>query len=257
MLVAPYLRHLLVAKGPHGVHSPFVYQLITQVLHKNQHRLIWQRIENERRAYLANETVYTAEDFGAGSKGMGNLRTVARSVAAGAMSKRKGQALHLLIEHLQPTGLLEIGTQFGIGTLYMASAMKEGTMTLTLEGDSTHVAYARELFARFPFSIELQAGTFEETLVRGISNYNQLNTVYLDGNHTEEATLRYMEILLQYQQIHVIILDDIYWSPGMKRAWERICADERIRLSLDFYWFGVVFLDGRLTKEHFQLYLPR
>lgn len=257
MLVAPYLRHLLVAKGPHGVHSPFVFQLITQVLHKKQHRLIWQGIEAERRAYLANETVYTAEDFGAGSKGMGNQRTVARSVAAGAMSKRKGEALHLLIEHVQPTGLLEIGTQFGIGTLYMASALKEGVSTLTLEGDSTHVKFANELFSRFPFPIELHAGTFEETLFRGLSRYNQINTVYLDGNHTEEATLRYMETLLQFQQVQVVILDDIYWSAGMKSAWEQICADQRIRLSLDFYWFGVVFLDGRLTKEHFQLYLPR
>jgi hypothetical protein len=66
-----------------------------------------------------------------------------------------------------------------------------------------------------------------------------------------------METLLQFQQVQVVILDDIYWSAGMKSAWEQICADQRIRLSLDFYWFGVVFLDGRLTKEHFQLYLPR
>jgi hypothetical protein len=28
-------------------------------------------------------------------------------------------------------------------------------------------------------------------------------------------------------------------------------------LSLDFYWFGVVFLNGRMRKEHFNLYLPR
>jgi hypothetical protein len=43
----------------------------------------------------------------------------------------------------------------------------------------------------------------------------------------------------------------------MMRAWKKICTDERIELSLDFYWFGVIFLNGRMRKEHFNLYLPR
>ena len=81
--------------------------------------------------------------------------------------------------------------------------------------------------------------------------------VYLDGNHTEEATLRYFEILLQYKNITCIVFDDIYWSKGMMSAWKKICADARIELSLDFYWFGVIFLNGRMRKEHFSLYLPR
>ena len=257
MLVIPYFKHLLKAKGPHGVHSPFVFQLITQVLHRKQTRLIWKQIESERRAYLANDTVYQAQDFGAGSRGLGNSRAISRAVAAGAMSKRKGESLHLLLEHLAPSGMIELGTQFGIGSLYLASALPNDAPFLTLEGDATHARYAGELFKRFPFSIELQEGVFEETMVRGLSTYKKITSAFVDGNHTEEATWRYFETLAENPQMRVIIFDDIYWSEGMKRAWERICADERTRLSLDFYWFGVVFLDGRMTKEHFQLYLPR
>ena len=257
MLVLPYFKHLIQAKGPHGVHSPFVFQLITQVLHRKQTRLIWKQIESERRAYLANESVYQAQDFGAGSRGLGTTRTIARAVAAGAMSRRKGEALHLLVEHLELEGMLELGTQFGIGSLYLASALPSQSTLVTLEGDATHAQFASELFERFPFSIELQEGLFEETLVRGLSTYTKITSAFVDGNHTEEATWRYFETLAENPQMRVIIFDDIYWSEGMKRAWERICADERTRLSLDFYWFGVVFLDGRMTKEHFQLYLPR
>ena len=84
-----------------------------------------------------------------------------------------------------------------------------------------------------------------------------MELVYVDGNHTEEATLRYFVVLLQHKNNTCIVFDDIYWSKGMMRAWKKICADARIELSLDFYWFGVIFLNGRMRKEHFDLYLPR
>jgi hypothetical protein len=57
--------------------------------------------------------------------------------------------------------------------------------------------------------------------------------------------------------VTAIIFDDIYWSQGMKRAWRTICEDQRVQLSLDFYWFGVIFLNGRMQKEHFTLRWPR
>jgi len=69
MLLLPYLKHLLFAKGPHGVHSPFVFKLISDVL-KQQRPDVWQPIEETRRALLANDTLYAVKDFGAGSKGL-------------------------------------------------------------------------------------------------------------------------------------------------------------------------------------------
>ena len=257
MLLLPYLKHLLFAKGPHGVHSPFVFKLITDVL-KQQRTTIWNPIEEARRSLLANNTVYQVKDFGAGSKGLQTTRTYSRSVASSAMPKKKGEALYLLVEHLQPSGLLEIGTHFGIGTLYLSEALNSTKKIVTLEGDPTHAAEARTLFQSFQKNnIEVVEGNFNDTLPTTLNTFPEMEWVYVDGNHTEEATLRYFEILLQHKNITCIVFDDIYWSRGMMRAWKQICADSRIELSLDFYWFGVIFLNGRMRKEHFNLYLPR
>ena len=96
MLLLPYLKHLFFAKGPHGVHSPFVFKLITEVL-KQQRAEAWEPIEEARKKLLENETVYAVKDFGAGRKGLQTTRTYSRSVASSAMPKKKGEALHLLV----------------------------------------------------------------------------------------------------------------------------------------------------------------
>jgi predicted O-methyltransferase YrrM len=257
MLLLPYLKHFFFAKGPHGVHSPFVFKLITEVL-KQQRADAWNPIEEARRKLLANDTVYSVKDFGAGSKGLQKTRTYARAVALSAMPKKKGEALHLLVEHLQPSGLLEIGTHFGIGTLYLSEPLHSTKKIKTLEGDPTHAAEARTLFHSFQKeNIEVVEGNFDNTLPTTLNAFPACELVYVDGNHTEEATLRYFEILLQHKNITCIVFDDIYWSKGMMRAWKKICSDSRIELSLDFYRFGVIFLNGRMRKEHFILYLPR
>ena len=257
MLLLPYLKHLIFAKGPHGVHSPFVFKLITDVL-RQQRSEAWNRIESARRSLLSNDTVYQVKDYGAGSKGLQKTRTYSRAVASSAMPNKKGEALHLLVEHMQPSGLLEIGTHFGIGTLYLSEALHSTKKIKTLEGDPTHASEARELFHSFQKeNIEVVEGNFDDTLPATLNAFPACELVYVDGNHTEEATLRYFEMLLQHKNITCIVFDDIYWSKGMMRAWKKICADSRIELSLDFYWFGVIFLNGRMRKEHFNLYLPR
>lgn len=68
MLVGSYVRHLFKGLGPHGVHSPFIFKLITEVLVRNQKRAIWSQIEEIRKSYLTNFSSYEALDFGAGSR---------------------------------------------------------------------------------------------------------------------------------------------------------------------------------------------
>ncbi len=258
MLVGSYVRHLFKGLGPHGVHSPFVFKLITEVLVRNQKRAIWSQIEEFRKSHLTNFSSYEALDFGAGSRKLKKARTVSKAVNSAAMPKWKGEVMHLLVEHIQPNAVIELGTHFGIGTLYLSTALTDAAHLITIEADPTHTAYARKSFENFHASNIIQfEGTFEEELGKAMHESSANTLVYVDGNHTEDATLRYFYELIENEKISVIVFDDIYWSSGMRNAWRAICAEPRVQLSLDFYWFGVIFLCGRMKKEHFELRWPR
>ncbi len=74
--------------------------------------------------------------------------------------------------------------------------------------------------------------------------------VFIDGNHTKEATLRYFEVFLKKNNKEFAILfDDIYWSKGMTEAWETIKKNKKVNLSIDFYSFGLVFIGKDISKQ--------
>jgi predicted O-methyltransferase YrrM len=80
--------------------------------------------------------------------------------------------------------------------------------------------------------------------------------IYFDGNHQKEATLHYFEKLLPLaHNDSVFIFDDIHWSGEMEEAWEQIKAHPRVRVSIDTFYWGLVFFRKEQEKEHFTIRL--
>jgi hypothetical protein len=50
----------------------------------------------------------------------------------------------------------------------------------------------------------------------------------------------------------LIILDDIYWSKDMYRAWKEIQKNEKVTLTVDIHRMGLVFFKKEImVKQHF------
>jgi len=80
--------------------------------------------------------------------------------------------------------------------------------------------------------------------------------IYFDGNHQKEASLHYFEKLLPLaHNDSVFIFDDIHWSREMEEAWEQIKAHPRVRVSIDAFYWGLVFFRKEQEKEHFTIRL--
>lgn len=111
-------------------------------------------------------------------------------------------------------------------------------------------------------NISLKVGNFDEllsaeNLSRGIEVVTPgLDLIYFDGNHQKEATLNYFNKLLPLAHNNsVFIFDDIHWSKGMEEAWEEIKAHPRVRVSIDSFFWGLIFFREEQEKEHFTLRL--
>ena len=76
--------------------------------------------------------------------------------------------------------------------------------------------------------------------------------VFVDGNHSEDATIRYFEESIKYSdQKTILIFDDIHWSSGMEKAWDYIKKSQKTRVTVDLFFGCLVFLDQKLSKDNF------
>ncbi|MEI6854084.1 MAG: class I SAM-dependent methyltransferase, partial [Bacteroidota bacterium] len=136
---------------------------------------------------------------------------------------------------------------------YMAKAVEKARM-ITIEGCPETARLAKQNFDKAGLAIDLLVGSIDTVLPEFLGNGFPLDFVFFDGNHTCEATLRYFEMCLMHSnERSVFVFDDIYWSAGMKKAWQSIVSHPRVTLSIDLYKMGIVFFKKNSAKQHFVL----
>ena len=253
--IKQYARHLMNAKSKlgHGVHSPFVYELIEQVFNHEGQYYSFTKIEQLREQLLKDKTVIEIEDFGAGSTQTKNNKRSIASIASSALLEAKhSQLLFRLVNRFQPKNIIELGTSLGITSAYLASACKNAQV-YTFEGSPDVAKIAKRNLNHLEVkNIQLITGEFDKKLPKTLELINSVELAFIDGNHRYEPTLRYFEMLLEKSTLNsVFIFDDIYWSEGMTKAWKEIIARPEITVSIDVYRMGIIFFRKESPKQDF------
>lgn len=253
--IRSYLKFLFRSTNQHGVHSPFVFGLVTRCFYdKTEHDAPYQLIREHRKRLLQDDRSIEVRDLGAGSRVFSSGERKIRSLVknAGITSKRSC-LLNRLVRYLDIEHALELGTSLGLGTAAMAAGNK--VQVTTIEGCPTTAGIAAEQFRKSGLeNIDLRVGEFSEVLHKLLPEKepNSLSLVYFDGNHQKEPTLKYFQKLVPMtHNDSVFIFDDIHWSPEMEQAWDTIKADPRVTVTIDTYFWGLVFFRREQEKEHF------
>ncbi len=248
-----YLLHRFKAKTRHGVHSPFVYRLIDEVIYDFEPKKVYIEIEALRKQLLNDNRTINVIDLGAGSKVNNDQQKKVSDIARNALKPpRLAQLLYRLAADLKPRNIIELGTCLGVTTVYLQKASPEAKV-YTLEGSPEIAAVALEIFADANVaSIKEITGNFDDTLPGIIKELDQLDFVFVDGNHQKDATIQYFEWCLpKAHENTLLIFDDIYWSEGMKQAWNEIKAHPEVTVTVDLFWIGLVFFKPGRVKEDF------
>lgn len=249
-----FVKYFLSAKTAHGVHSPFAFNFVRNVLENKQTYYAFEDIESIRAKLLLSNLEIQVTDLGAGSKKNKNSkRKIADIARYSAKRKKYGQLLFKIVHEYKCKNILELGTSLGISAMYLASVSKQNNI-ITVEGCPNISKVAEINFSKLNFkNICLIVGNFDDVLPN-ILKKNKFNLIFIDGNHKGEALLKYTEMCLPYlTENALIIADDINWSKDMNDAWKKITAKNEITLSIDLFEMGICFTNKSLSKEHFIL----
>lgn len=257
VITLKYLKYLVTSssgKG-HGIHSPFVFDFIKNVLNDRANYPEYEKVEELRARLLSDETPVPLEDYGAGSAGGHVTRSVSAITAAAAKEARYGKLLFRMARYYQPHYIVELGTSLGISAAYLASADKT-SLLVTGEGNYALASLAKDNLESIALhNVRIVTGNFNNTLPQIVGAIPHIDLAFIDGNHRLQPTLNYFaEMMKKVTPNSILVFDDIHWSGGMEAAWERIKMHPQVMLTVDLFFMGIVFLRPEFkVKQHFTI----
>ena len=165
-LFKSYLKFIWNSTNAHGVHSPFVFDLVRNCFYDKTNYPEYSVLEDYRNSLLQNKNEIEVTDFGAGSHVFKSNTRVINQIAKNAgISPERAKLLFRIVNYFQPKSILEIGTSLGLAT--SALALNDIAAITTLEGCPNTMAIAKnQLQLQLPrFSNKINFITDSELII--------------------------------------------------------------------------------------------
>lgn len=179
----------------------------------------------------------------------GDLDSVSYLARVVSKKKKWGQLLMKLVSKNNARSGLEFGTCIGISTIYQAKGMSDG-MLISLEGLHSRRILAEENLKSLDIdNVRIHEGFFGDTLPKVLKEQGTFDYVFLDGDHRHAATVENFQKILPYlKENSIVVIDDIMWSDGMKKAWSEIKLNPKVYCVIDLFVMGIVVIGDKKEK---------
>jgi predicted O-methyltransferase YrrM len=246
------LKRLRNTSHPNGVKLCEALANIRRELPASEQKWI-TLIENERKKLICKNELLNDGSLGAG--GLYDDQVTIKQACMVSKGPKAALMLYLLTRYTKPKNVIELGTNVGISSAYIAAALKvnaENGKLTTLEASPYRLRLAKELHCNLGFeNISYVKGLFADTLAATLANEGSIDLAFIDGHHQYQPTLDYFEEIYHFaNHSTVFVFDDIRWSEGMKNAWSQIQSDERLCLIVYLFSVGICLpFQGTATQR--------
>lgn len=236
-----------------GVHSPFVFNLITKVIEERCPYYSFYDIELIRKQLLFRDNRITYPDRR--QKGRLRSRTIGQIVEREAIKPKHGALLFRLANYFKSRHILQFGPSMGLSTLYLTSYSPD-VRCIALEAVPEFASIARIAFdkaARRP--VDLRVGGYKELLPEALKEMPQLDFVFFNTLYEQQNNHWLFEECLKH--VHsdtVFVFEGIKASRKMRDFWQEICRHPEVTVTIDLYSMGIVFFNKRLHKRDYIVY---
>lgn len=222
------------AKG-HGIHSPFVFELVTKVLNDDRQFYSFEPIEHLRKQIIHQDKK---------SKG---------GVVERLLLPKFDQLLFKLVHFRAPDSIVNIGCSMGLSVPYLASA-NLNTPLYALEPSLENAELAKAQFIQLGLNnIQLITGSLSNSLPDLLGKITKLDIAMVN------VELSYDGLIALFNQLvgkahpgSMIVLSHINLNDEIERAWEQIKQHEAVTLTVDLFHLGLIFFrKENIIKENF------
>jgi predicted O-methyltransferase YrrM len=171
--------------------------------------------------------------------------TLGELTSRAAIPPRRGSFLAQLAG-LAPEGdLLELGSNVGIGTAFLADvARTRGSGHVYSVEGVPGIAEAAERTIKILGLGEwatIICQDFMETLTAASARQREFSFAFIDGSHTYAPTLQYVNAVEPLMRRGgMIVIDDVSQTAGIRKAWRELAADQRFPTAWSDGRFGVL-----------------
>ena len=225
-------RKLRYRKG-YGVHSPFVYNLITNVIEEKTPYYAFEEIENERKRILSFQN------------------NISKITAKETQSPNYGALLFRLVNFFKCRNVIEIGSTTGIMSLYLSMASRNSCSCFALEERPNIIDTVEDFAKKHHLSrLHLIQGDYESNLKELHSTLQKADLIFINRISDVEKVVSLCAPFMHNET--VLVLNDITKNKEMKGLWKKIKKDNESRITIDLYSLGLVFLDEKFHKQHYK-----
>ena len=237
----------------YGVHSPFVYNLITKVIEERCSYYSFYDIELIRKQLLFRDNLITYPD----RQQMGRFRQrpVGEIVEREAIKPKHGALLFRLTNYFKSRRILQLGPSMGLSTLYLTS-YAPGLKCIALENVPQFAAIARIAFEKAAHNpIDLRVGSYRELLSDALKDMGQVDFVFFNTLYEQQNNQYLFEECLKY--VHpdtIFVFEGIKASRKMRDFWQQVSGHPEVSITVDLYSMGLVFFNKHFHKSDYIVY---
>jgi predicted O-methyltransferase YrrM len=240
-----FIQHILKLSNREDIFITDFQKLI-----RKRNELAASQVDSYYANFLDDTQLLEYTSPGAGSKKNKKLPAISEYAKRTCVHPAKANILFQIAASYKPELIIELGTSLGYSTMYLAKGCPQSRI-ITVEGNPQIAALSEDSFRKHQFSrIRVIHAFFDDVLPELVKNTNSNTMVFIDGNHTYEATMKYINA---FSEARLIVLDDIRWSYQMIKAWNEIMAKRGDVTIIDLFSMGIIIRTE--IPRHYHLYL--
>ncbi len=245
-------RSIRYRKG-FGVHSPFVFNLITKVIEERCCYYSFNDIELLRKQLLLRDEYITYPDRR--NKGKMRRRTVGSIVKREAIKPKHGALLFRLANYFKSRNILQLGPAMGLSTLYLTSYAPD-VHCIALETVPEFASIAEQVYKKASrASIDLRVGSYRKLLPDALDNLKELDFVFFNTLYESEDNLwLFNECIKHVHDGTLFVFEGIKENRTMRQFWHDVCLHPDVTVTLDLYSLGIIVFHKKLHKRDYIVY---